>query len=67
MSEPSNLVAEQDSMRWNDGNVIHECDGARMVASDPGTYLVWTKCGVDVPANAAFYGVTPVTCKECAK
>ena len=45
---------------------IHACEGDRMVDQDSGTFLVWTLCKKDVPAN---YGQTgdhsDATCPEC--
>lgn len=51
---------------YDDGKVTHACEGDRMVPFDPGTFLVWTKCGRDVPANQGYVGVhSTATCPEC--
>jgi hypothetical protein len=50
---------------WNG----HLCEGARMVDRDPGTFLLWTRCGKhDVPANAAWEkrAEDKIECAECA-
>lgn len=66
------LLAEQgaffrNDMRWDDGKVLHACEGDRMVPFDHGTFLVWTLCQRDVPANAAFVkNGEAVTCQTCA-
>lgn len=56
------------AMLWNDGTHVHACEGARMVPFDPDTFLVWTYCSRDVPANAATRGgpAVAVTCPKCA-
>ena len=50
---------------YDDGKVIHTCEGARMVAHDPGTYLVWTKCEIDAPANKSFKSKEQANCPAC--
>lgn len=45
--------------------VLHGCQGGNGAARDPGTYLVWTGCGIDVPANASFKSREAVTCPAC--
>lgn len=50
---------------WNG----HLCEGDRMIDRDPGTFLLWTRCGKhDVPANAAWEkrAEDMVECAECA-
>jgi hypothetical protein len=57
----------QQDIRWDDGKAIHACEGARIVVSDPGTFVVWTRCEQDVPANAGFReNGEAVTCQKCA-
>lgn len=41
---------------WNDGTRVHACEGDRMVDQDRGTFLVWTLCERDVPANKGHVG-----------
>lgn len=45
--------------------VLHGCRGGNAAANDPGTYLVWTGCGIDVPANGSFKSRESVTCPAC--
>lgn len=54
----------------------HACYGHKMVETDPGTYLVWTLCGMDVPPNEGYQPVgrngspvraDEVTCDVCKK
>lgn len=53
---------------WEQSGVVHNCEGARMVPFDAGTFLVWTKCGKDVPAGAAFRNPKEhATCPDCAR
>lgn len=54
------------NIQWNDGTTVHDCEGARIIPFDPGTFLVWTKCGIDVPANQGVNGTDAVTCKGCS-
>lgn len=42
------------TIKWDDSAVIHSCHGERMVPFDQGTFLVWTDCSKDVPANKGF-------------
>jgi len=58
-------TSDEYNLRWNDGDTIHACKGARMVPFDAGTFLIWTKCGRDVPANAAFKADISATCGAC--
>lgn len=44
--------------------MIHLCEGGH-VTIDKQNYLVWTKCGVDVPANKSFKSYEYVTCPKC--
>jgi hypothetical protein len=52
-------------MIWNG----HLCEGAQMISFDPGTFIMWTRCGKhDVPANGSHVGsVSEVTCPECIR
>lgn len=45
--------------------VIHECEGNQIVGNDQTTYIVWTKCGIDIPANQSFKSNEQATCKKC--
>ena len=45
--------------------IIHTCKGERAIDYDRDTYLVWTDCLKDVPANKSFRGTDKVTCKKC--
>ena len=44
--------------------VVHACDGSEI---HRGIYLVWTKCGMDIPANASFKSNEDPTCAKCLK
>lgn len=53
------------SIFWKDKQgFVHNCEGADVHA---GIRLLWTLCGRDVPANAAFHPKTDdiVTCATC--
>lgn len=51
---------------YEQGGVYHACVGARMVERDAGTYLVWTLCEKDVPADQSFKSRDlSVTCAAC--
>jgi len=43
---------------------IHACEGGQ-TTNDRSTYVVWTKCGIDVPANKSFRSGESVTCEKC--
>lgn len=45
--------------------VIHECEASQMIAGNRDTYLVWTKCEHDVPANESFKSDEEPTCDKC--
>jgi len=45
--------------------VIHKCEGGQIAVGDPSTYVVWTKCNKDVPANKSFKSEEVATCMEC--
>jgi len=47
---------------YDDGTVVHLCEGKQV---HPDVYLVWTKCGKDVPANKSFMSEESITCKKC--
>lgn len=51
---------------YEDGEGIHLCEGSQVVHGDVNTYLVWTLCKKDVPANLSFRSadVKP-TCQKC--
>jgi len=44
--------------------LIHECEGEE-IGNDKSTYIVWTKCGLDVPSNKSFRSTEAVTCPKC--
>ena len=44
--------------------LIHECEGDHATL-DMKNYLVWTKCGKDVPANKSFRSYEVATCPGC--
>lgn len=56
----------RDDIKFDDGKVIHACEGNRMVPFDHGTFLVWTRCGKDVPAGRGFVGGNDANCPACA-
>lgn len=45
--------------------LIHECNGEQIIANDKSTYLVWTKCEIDVPENKSLKSNEVVTCYKC--
>jgi hypothetical protein len=47
----------------------HLCEGDQMVPGNPGTFLLWTRCGEhDVPANAGRQGrFEDVHCAKCVE
>lgn len=48
---------------WADAaGTVHLCE---LAAVHPGVRLVWTLCGVDVPAGAAFTSAETATCLAC--
>ena len=51
----SHLYESQDG-------VIHLCEDGQNIANDSGTYTVWTKCEIDVPANKSFKSDEEPTC-----
>jgi len=56
----------KDNHLWEDRKgVIHLCDGSRLVDSDKNTYVVWTICEIDVPANESFKSEEQPTCAKC--
>jgi hypothetical protein len=47
---------------------IHSCKGERIDERNPDTYVVWTKCEKDVPANTSFKSSTEVvSCVKCIR
>ena len=43
---------------------IHICEGSN-IPTITGPYVVWTKCGIDVPANKSFQSDELPTCLKC--
>ena len=52
---------------YEENGNIHTCDSGRAISHDSGTYLVWTKCGIDVPANQSFKSKEVSNCSNCAE
>ena len=52
---------------YDDGIYIHLCKGSRVHENNPDTYLVWTECSKDVPANKSFESDEGITCPDCCK
>jgi hypothetical protein len=50
---------------YQDKKYIHLCEGTRILENNPDTYLVWTTCGIDVPANSSFVSDECITCPDC--
>ena len=50
---------------YDDKKYIHLCEGSRIHENSPDTYLVWTKCGIDVPAGESFKSDECITCPDC--
>ncbi len=46
--------------------LIHECEDGQ-IANDKRTYVVWTKCEIDVPSNRSFKSKEIATCPKCIK
>lgn len=44
--------------------ILHLCEGGQ-IGNDRSTYVVWTKCGKDVPKDKSFLSYENVTCKKC--
>lgn len=44
--------------------LIHECESSQ-IGNDKSTYVVWTKCEIDVAANKSFKSNEAVTCPKC--
>ena len=42
--------------------ILHTCEGTTFHRN---VYLVWTRCGKDVPANTSFKSEELSTCNEC--
>jgi len=55
----------RNDLRWHDGSVLHACEGDRAVDSDAGTFLVWTLCGRDVPADRSWASTVTPICTKC--
>jgi hypothetical protein len=50
-------------IRWCDpAGVIHACEGSDI---HRGVRLVWTRCKIDVPANASALSFDAPTCPAC--
>ena len=43
---------------------LHLCEGGQ-ITNDRTTYVVWTKCGIDVLANESFKNYEDPTCEKC--
>ena len=56
---------DRDDLKYDDGKAVHACEGARGADFDRGTFIVWTVCQKDVPANKSFVGVDDITCPVC--
>ena len=59
---------ERDDMLWHGvDDLTHRAHGNRMVDTDPGTFIVWTRCGLhDVPGGEAWVdNGESVTCPGC--
>ena len=55
------------AIKWKDGDgVVHRCASAEIIPGDSHTFLVWTLCGVDVPAGTGFTGGPAADCEKCA-
>ena len=50
---------------YDNKKYIHLCEGSRIHENSPDTYLVWTKCGIDVPAGESFKSDECITCPDC--
>lgn len=59
------MTYHRTDIKYDDGAHVHACEGDRIVPSDPGTFLVWTVCGKDVPADRGFTGGKAVDCPTC--
>jgi len=54
---------------YTKNSVTHLCEGAHLTP-DKRNFLVWTLCGIDVPANQGYgtkNGAPEVTCDKCQK
>lgn len=62
------IVPNAISIQWlwtsSDGDV-HLCTGDHTIPDDPCTFLVWTLCERDVPANMSYLAREEATCQEC--
>jgi hypothetical protein len=54
------------SIHLRSGRVVHACEGAELA---PGTFVLWTLCGMDVAAGTAHlaHARERVTCRACAR
>ena len=43
----------------------HLCEGCQFITNDIDTYVVWTKCGIDVTENKSFKSEEGATCPKC--
>lgn len=59
-----NNMLRQPFYHTDQGGMVHACDGAEVA---PGEVLLWTKCGLDLPAKGGFRSTEPVTvtCPRC--
>lgn len=49
----------------DENKVLHECEGERIIPYDRDTYIVWTRCLQDVPADKSFKSEEEPTCGQC--
>ena len=59
------IESGKQAVFWNDGHVVHFCEGGE---PHPGDFLIWTKCGRDVPPDEAYVvdgNTETVTCRAC--
>ena len=61
------IESGSQSAYWYDSAVVHACEGAKVL---PQIFLLWTKCGHDVPAGKAYIlrhdeGTHDITCPKC--
>jgi hypothetical protein len=51
------------ALRWHNGKgTVHACEAAEVV---PAVMLLWTLCGMDLPADANYFAAGPVNCPWC--
>jgi hypothetical protein len=62
-SRGESIASERSDLKYDDGSLIHHAAGARVAHA--GSFLVWTFCQKDVPANRSFVSDETVTCPDC--